>query len=167
MRWTIRKLDQMIDFIDDISSDVNRILTSDSIAVLEVKEASRNHLTNAKIHAVMQDIWHQASEYLNDKHVVYSSYSFDVFKAFMIKWFDLEMQEMGEPMRSTGQYRIDPRTNDLMYVRPSTTEFTQKEAAKLIEWLYAFGSERGVRFTERASRVFEQYLNIEMSKGRA
>jgi|GEM_PF-1275397 len=167
MKWTLRNLEKLQDFITPIADEIERIINDRSIAVLEVKEASRNHLTNAKIHAVMHDIWRQATEQLNGKHVVYSSYSFDVFKAFIVKWFDLELQEMGEPMRKTGEYRIDPRTNDLMYVRPSTTEFTQKEAAKLIEWLYAFGSERGVRFTERASRVLEQYLNIEQSKCRA
>jgi len=124
---------------------------------LVIKRPSRNTLTNKKLHALMGDIRAQAAIELSGATIPLQCYDPDVCKAFLVRWFDIELAEMGEPLRKAGKKVVCPLTGEAVYVRPSTTEFSQKEAGLFVEWLYAFGVERGVKFKDPALEVYAEY----------
>lgn len=130
---------------------------------VDQRRKSRNNLTNRKIHALMGDIRKQAVIELDGDRIPLSCYEPDVCKAFLVRWFDLELVEMGEPLRKAGKKVVCPLNGEAVYVRPSTTEFSQKEAGKFVEWLYAWGIDRGVKFSDPAMAVYEEYK--EMKEG--
>lgn len=117
--------------------------------LITVQMPRRNSLKNAEMHAIMTDIHQQASLNVDGEIIPMSRYDFDVCKCLLVRWFDLELQALGEPLRKSGRKVVDPATGDVIYMRPSTTDFTQAEAAKFVQFLYAFGVERGVKFRDR------------------
>ena len=129
--------------------------------VITLGRKKRNTLTNKKLHAVIGDIYAQGVIELEGAKIPLSCYEFDVAKAFLVRWFDVEMKEQGESLRKCGRNVVCPMTGVAMYVRPSTTEFSQKEAGMFIEWLYSMGStELGVEFKPPALAVYAEYREL-------
>lgn len=126
--------------------------------LLILQRPRRNSLTNRKLHAMITDIHNQAVISFVRK-IVLSEYTFDECKALLIKWFDEELKGIGEPLARPGKYVIDPINGDKVYLRPSTTEMSQKECCKFIEFLYATGSNHGVKWSEKAKNIYSEYIN--------
>ena len=124
---------------------------------LEFARPSRNSLSNRKLHAMIGDIHKQAVIELEGAKIPLSCYESEVVKAFLVRWFDLELKECGEPLRKAGRHVVCPLTGDKMYVRPSTKDFSQKECGDFIEWLYQWGVNNGVTFSDPAMAVYEEY----------
>lgn len=158
--WTVSNHDEFKNLWPQFSAGLDRGFAGDKKVQIDIRRPSRNSLSNGKIHAVIGDIQQQASIELEGATIPLSCYNPDVCKAFLVRWFDLDLVEMGEPLRKSGKKVIDPVTGDLIYVRPSTTDFTQKEACKFIEWLHAFGVEHNVTFGDRALTVYSEYREL-------
>ena len=157
--WTIKTLEDFKavqgQFVDSLIQGL-----STSPVQIDQRRPSRNSLTNRKLHALIGDIRKQAVITLQGAKIPLSCYEPDVVKAFMVRWFDLDMTEAKEPLRKSGKTVNCPRTGQPMYVRPSTTEFSQKEACQFVEWLYSFGVDHGVKFSEPALRAYEEYKEL-------
>lgn len=108
---------------------------------------SRTQIQNEKFHAMIGDIHSQC----------FRGYTKAGMKAVLVNQFALEMAENGEPLSHPGEQAWDWVNQCAVYVRPSTTEFTKKECAAFIEFLYATGSELDVKWSERALSVYEEY----------
>ena len=131
----------------------------DKKVLMTLQRPRRNTLTNAKLHAMIEDIRQQCVIKIG-VHVLDKSRELEVWKSLLVRWFDLELNEMGEPLKKGGRRIFDMMYGEWVYMRPSTTDFNQSEAGKFIEWLYAFGIERGVKFTEKALSVYDEYREI-------
>ncbi|WP_043530440.1 recombination protein NinB [Litchfieldella xinjiangensis] len=114
---------------------------------LVLRRPGRGQGQNAKFHAMIGDIHHQA----------FRGYSADGVKAVLVNQFALEMEEQGTPLASPGEKVWDWKTKEPVYVRPTTTKFRKAEAAAFIEFLYATGVELGVQWSERALAAYEEY----------
>lgn len=123
----------------------------------------RNNLTNSKMHAMISDIHQQAVITIPGKRVVMSGYLFDECKALLCVWFQNEMILAGTPLSRPGKRIIDPFTGECITIRPSTREFSQSEACAFIEFLYATGTDAGVKWTEPAMQVYEEYARREVA----
>ena len=126
--------------------------------LVEFMRPRRNSLSNRKLHALIGDIHKQAVLELDGESRPMSGYKPDVCKAFMVKWFDMDLKEAGDPLSRPGYRVVDPLDGDLVYVRPSTKDMSQKEACKFIEWLYAWGCDHGVVFSDPAMKCYEEFM---------
>lgn len=114
---------------------------------LEVRYAARELSQNAKFHALIADIHRQC----------FRGYSAEGVKAVLVNQFALEMVEQGTPLTRPGEKVWDWKTQEAVYVRPTTTKFRASEAAQFIEFLYATGVELGVTWSEQANAIYDSY----------
>lgn len=112
-----------------------------------LRRPGRSLSANAKQHAMIADIHHQA----------FRGYSFDGVKAVLVNQFALEMDEAGTPLRNPGERVWDWKTREPVYVRPTTTKFRKAEAGAFIEFLGSTGAELGIQWSEKALAVYEEY----------
>ena len=142
-----------------ISQTFDAGLADGKKVLMTLQRPRRNTLTNAKLHAMIEDIRQQCVIKIG-VHVLDKSRELEVWKSLLVRWFDLELNEMGEPLKKGGRRIFDMMYGEWVYMRPSTTDFNQSEAGKFIEFLYAFGVEHGVKFTERALSVYDEYREL-------
>lgn len=114
---------------------------------IAMRYMSRSEIQNAKFHAMISDIHRQGLR----------AYSFDGVKAVLVNQFALEMEEQGTPLANPGEKVWDWKSQEAVYVRPSTTGFYQHEAAQFIEFLYATGVDLGVSWSEKALKAYDSY----------
>lgn len=102
---------------------------------IEVREPTRNGPQNACLHAALSDLARQA-EWKGQK------LSAGVWKRLCVaSW----MRERGQnPMMVPA---LDGQGFDIIYER--TSKLSVRECSELTEWVYALGSELGVRFTTK------------------
>lgn len=112
-----------------------------------IRRPGRELGQNAKFHAMIGDIHHQC----------FRGYSLDGVKAVLVNQFAIEMEEQGDPLANPGEKVWDWKSQEAVYVRPSTTKFRKAEAAAFIEFLYATGVELGVNWSEPALAVYDEY----------
>jgi hypothetical protein len=108
---------------------------------------TRTQIQNEKFHAMIGDIHGQC----------FRGYTKAAMKAVLVNQFALEMAANGEPLTHPGEQAWDWVNQAPVYVRPSTTEFTKKECAAFIEFLYATGTELDVNWSEKALAVYAEY----------
>lgn len=107
---------------------------------------SRNQ--EAKYHAMIKDIREQC----------FRGYSPEGVKAVLVNQFAQEMAEQGEPLANPGEKVWDWKSQEPVYVRPSTTKFRKAEAAAFIEFLHSVGAEYGVHWSEKALAVYDEMI---------
>ncbi|MDV6318782.1 hypothetical protein [Chromohalobacter sp. HP20-39] len=112
-----------------------------------LRRPGREISQNAKFHAMISDIHHQA----------FRGYSFDGVKAVLVNQFATEMEEAGTPLANPGERVWDWRSKEPVYVRPTTTKFRKAEAGAFIEFLYAAGTDLDIQWSEPALAVYEEY----------
>ena len=121
------------------------------------KEDERNSQQNAKFHAMIGDISKQAVFKTPVLTVAMADYDVDAVKALLVRWFEQECAQLGDPLRHGSRVVIDPFTGEQITIRPSTTKFLKTESNNFIEWLYATGSSGGVKWSEPALKEYANY----------
>jgi hypothetical protein len=150
IEFKIKNWQSLVDAWPQIKAAVKKALDAgkkDFVVTIQGKR--RNSLTNSKIHAIIGDIRAQCVIEIGI-HRLDASKELDVWKSLLVRWFDLEMTESGCQLSRPGRRIFDPFYGEWVYLRPSTTEMSQAEACKFVEWLWAFGSTRGVEWSDRA-----------------
>lgn len=150
IEFKIRNWQSLVDAWPHIKAAVKKALDEgkkDFVVTIQGKR--RNSLTNSKIHAIIGDIRAQCVIEIGINRLD-ASKELDVWKSLIVRWFDLEMTESGCQLTRPGRRIFDPFYSEWVYLRPSTTEMNQAEACKFVEWLWAFGSQRGVVWSERS-----------------
>ncbi len=105
--------------------------------VVEIKESTRSLEQNAKLHAMLEDVAKQVEWHGMKLHK-------DVWKRICTAAM---LRELGEsPMLVPS---LDGHGIEIIYEK--TSAMGKKMMANLIEWVYAFGSEKGVKWGERAT----------------
>ena len=148
------QIDKAIDWVDRCCT---KIINNGLPAYLSVSdmppEEARDKRDNDKFHAIMHDIWKQA--------IIMQGRSFEACKASLVLAFCRELEEMGEelPKYMRIERTICPFTKELVSIRPSTTKFSKKWAQQFCQWLWATGSEIGVKWSDPASKEYEQMMS--------
>jgi len=114
---------------------------------LVLRRPGKSREQEEKYHAMIHDIRNQC----------FRGYSFDGVKAVLVNQFALEMEEAGTPLAHPGEKVWDWKSQEAVYVRPTTTKFRKAEAAQFVEFLYSTGVELGVQWSEPALAVYEEY----------
>jgi len=100
----------------------------------------------ARYHAMIHDIRQQC----------FRGYSEEGVKAVLVNQFAIEMEQAGEPLANPGEKVWDWKTQEPVYVRPSTKKFRKSEASAFIEFLFSVGAEYGVQWSEKALAIYDE-----------
>lgn len=116
---------------------ISAVSTAPDGMVVEVKESTRSLEQNAKLHAMLEDLAQQVEWHgMKMTKTVWKR----VCTAAMLR-------EHGEsPMLVPS---LDGHGIEIIYEK--TSEMGKRMMADLIEWIYAFGSEHGVQWSERVA----------------
>lgn len=117
---------------------------------VEIRRESRTRKQEKHFHALIGDIAKQVQVYGKQ-------YTPDVWKALLVDGFEQAKAEMGEPLSKPGRVVPSMDHQRLITVRASTTGFTKQEAKDFIEYLYSQGIEMGVKWSDPALRIYEEY----------
>lgn len=108
--------------------------------MVQISEPTKKRIQEEKYHAMIGDISRQV-EHIGRK------WDLDDMKRLLVDEFAEEMRLAGTPLHHDS--RVTPSLDGCRIVQLGiqTREFFVKEAAQFIEFLYAFGADRGVRWT--------------------
>jgi len=120
-------------------------------------EDLRSPEQSSKVHAMIADIVKQAVFKTPALTVKMSDHEYDEGKALLVRWFEREMESLGEPLRHGSKVVIDPFTGEQITIRASTTKFLKKETVSFVDWLYATGNDGGVKWSEPALQCYADY----------
>lgn len=115
-------------------------MSADWGKVVTIQDPTRSSETNAKMHAMLGDIAKQC-EFMGQK------WDIEDWKRILVDAFARVMKSQGTPLNQGG--RIIPALDGDGFVQLGiqTRKFRVKEASEFIEYLNAFGAEKGVRFS--------------------
>ena len=142
-----------------IQSGLNKGFDGGKPVLIQLMRPKRNNLTNAKLHAMMTDIHAQAVIKMPGARIVLSEFSFDELKTLLVIWFAKERELNGEPLSRPPKHFTDPTTGENLVVRPSTTEFCQRDACDFVEYIYALGCDCNIKWSEKAQHAYSQYID--------
>lgn len=112
-----------------------------------IRRPGKTRVQEEKYHAMIGDIRRQCFRANTPEGV----------KAVLVNQFALEMEEAGTPLAHPGEKVWDWKSQEAVYVRPTTTKFRKAEAAQFVEFLYSTGVELGVQWSEPAMAAYEEY----------
>lgn len=115
-----------------------------------VEEPKKRRIQEAKYHAMIGDIAKQAI-------VEGRKFSEVVWKAWLVDSFEDELKSQGKTLSHPSEMTFNPFTGRWVTLRASTSEFSTSEANMFIEYLYAFGSENEVQWSEKADASYQDW----------
>ena len=112
--------------------------------MVQVSEPTKKREQEEKYHAMIGDIAKQC-EFMGGK------LDADDWKRLLVDMFAKVMRDLGTPLHHDGRVIPSLDYERVVQLGIQTRDFWVREAADFIEYLYAFGAEKGVRFTAAES----------------
>lgn len=109
--------------------------------MVQVSEPAKKRIQEEKYHAMIGDIAKQC-EFMSGKMDA------DDWKRLLVDMFSKVMRDLGTPLHHDGRVIPSLDFERVVQLGIQTREFRVAEAANFIEYLYAFGSDRGVIWSE-------------------
>ena len=113
--------------------------------LVRFSEPRRKDIQNDKFHAQIGDIAKQC-EFMGEK------WSLEDWKRLLVDAFAKAMAEAGTPLRRGGRVVPSLDGGGVVQLGIQTRDFRVKEAAEFIEYLYAWGSHKGVVWSDEPER---------------
>jgi hypothetical protein len=120
-------------------------------AVITLSRPGKSRDQEAKYHAMISDIQRQC----------FRGYSLDGVKAVLVNQFALEMDQAGEPLANPGEKVWDWKSQEPVYVRPSTKKFRKAEASQFIEFLHSVGAEYDVQWSDASLAAYDEIIRAQ------
>lgn len=111
--------------------------------VVRISEPKRKDVQNDKYHAMIDDISRQTT-YAGRR------WDADDMKRILVDEFAEEMRLAGTPLHNDGRLIPSENGRRVIQLGIQTRDFYVKEAGDFITFLYAWGADRDVRWTEPA-----------------
>lgn len=128
---------------------VNKGLAAGPVELV-LRRPGKNRIQEEKYHAMIGDIHRQC----------FRAFSSEGVKAVLVNQFAQEMDDAGTPLANPGEKAWDWKTQEPVYVRPSTKKFRRAEASQFVEFLFSVGAEYQVTWSEKALAVYESYREV-------
>ena len=112
--------------------------------MVQISEPTKKREQEEKYHAMIGDIAKQC-EFMGGK------LDADDWKRLLVDMFAKVMRDLGTPLHHDGRVIPSLDYERVVQLGIQTRDFWVREAADFIEYLYAFGAEKGVRFTAAES----------------
>lgn len=113
--------------------------------MVSVNEPTKKRIQEEKYHAMCGDIAKQCT-FMNEKR------DLDDWKRLLVDAFAKVMREAGTPIHHDGRVLPSLDFERVVQLGIQTKDFYVAEAAQFIEYLYAFGADRGVVWSEPKAR---------------
>lgn len=117
---------------------------------IRVSEAKKSRLMEKKYHAMFRDIAGQVQ-------VDGREYPADIWKRLLVDQFELELSAQGQKLTAPSRTIISLDGQRAVTLSASTTQFRKGEAGDFIAFLYAWGAEHNVQWSEPYLEFYEQY----------
>ena len=114
---------------------------------LVLRRPGKSREQEEKYHAMINDIHRQC----------FRGYSAVGVKAVLVKQFAEEMEEAGTPLANPGEKVWDWKSQEPVYVRPSTKKFRKGEASQFVEFLFSVGADYQVTWSDKSLAIFDEY----------
>lgn len=156
---TVESREQLIKCLNWMDGMICKGLETGPVAVtLGRPESARTGPQNSKSHAMYEDIRKMAVIALPGRRIVMADYDPSEAKALLVMWFANERALEGRPLSKPPRTVMCPITGENITVRPSTAEdFGKRDTAEFVEWLYATGTQAGVKWSEPAMKEYQSY----------
>jgi len=119
--------------------------------VVEIRAPSRSGDQNAKFHAMFTDISRQC-EFMGHK------WKPDDWKRLLVDLFAKTMRNLGTPLHHDGRVIPSLDGTGVVQLGIQTKQFWKKEASDFIEFLYAYGAENGVIWSDaKTASEYEEW----------
>jgi NinB protein len=113
--------------------------------VVKVEPPAKSRDQEEKYHAMLGDIAKQVRIYGRE-------WDREDLKRLLVDQFVRDMKEAGTPLSKQGAVVPSLDGSGVVQLGVQTRRFLKKEAIAFIDWLYAFGAENGVLWSEPAMR---------------
>jgi hypothetical protein len=156
---TAKTADDKAQCIAWASAVLDRGLPGGAVDIIIARhDPARSNPQNSKAHAMYADIHRDAVIVMPGRRVVLSIYGVDEVKALLVVWFANERSLEGRPLKKPPRTVTCPITGQNITVRPSTVDgFSKADTVEFIEWLYALGTNAGVKWSEKAMAEYDSY----------
>ena len=114
--------------------------------MVQISEPTKKREQEEKYHAMIGDIAKQC-EFMGGK------LDADDWKRLLVDMFAKVMRDLGTPLHHDGRVIPSLDYERVVQLGIQTRDFWVREAADFIEYLYAFGAEKGVRWSEPSGRM--------------
>ena len=112
--------------------------------MVQISEPKRKDIQSEKFHAMIGDIAKQC-EFMGGK------LDADDWKRLLVDMFAKVMRDLGTPLHHDGRVIPSLDYERVVQLGIQTRDFWVREAADFIEYIHAFGAEKGVRFSATES----------------
>lgn len=112
--------------------------------IVEVKPPPKSRAQEERYHAMTGDIAAQIA-------IHGRRWAREDMKRLLVDQFSREMKDLGTPLNSGGTVVPSIDGTGIVQLGVQTRNFRKAEANAFIEWLYAFGAENGVLWSETAA----------------
>lgn len=116
--------------------------------ICEVKPAPKSRDQEARYHAMIGDIAAQV-------HLLGRQWDREDMKRLLVDQFVRDMSSAGTPLHNSGSVVPSLDGTGIVQLGVQTRGFRKAEASAFIEWLFAFGAENEVLWSETAAHGYE------------
>jgi hypothetical protein len=116
--------------------------------VCEVRPAPKSRDQEARYHAMVGDIAAQVP-------LLGRKWDREDMKRLLVDQFVRDMKNMGSPLRNSGSVVPSIDGTGIVQLGVQTRGFLKAEASAFIEWLFSFGAENEVQWSETAAHGYE------------
>ncbi len=123
--------------------------------VLTLGKVTRSTAQNALWHAQISEIAKQVK--FNGAELTAEG-----AKEYLVLVFAFELERDQRPLKQGIKYIPSGKTESgWMPIPPKTSQFDINEGSEFIEWLFAYGAERHVRFNDDVARQYDDYMAMQ------
>lgn len=148
-------LDNCAELMPQVNKYVKKGLDAYGAVEVTLTKVTRSIAQNALFHAQIGEITKQTK--FNN-----TTLTPEGAKEYLVLIFAYELEREQRPLKQ-GITQIPSRNSSTgwMPVPPKTSKFNIDEGGEFIEWLFAYGAERGVRFNDDVTRQYEEYMAMQ------
>lgn len=145
----IRSIDTLRDQMRGVWDIVSAGIKAGPVEI-RISEAKKSRLMEKKYHAMFRDVAGQVQ-------VDGREYTPDIWKRLLMDQFELELSAQGQKLTSPSRTVISLDGQRAVTLSSSTAQFRKSEAGDFIAFLYAWGAEHNVKWSEPYLEFYEQY----------
>ena len=135
MRFDLTNETQTKSLMVNLWPKILTALSAGKQLTLEIKTANRSCQQNAKYHAMIDEIAQQA-QHLGSK------WDAESWKRLLVDQF---LKDSGQ---KTGVVIPNLAGDGIVQLGMQTRDFTKEQASEFVEWLFAWGAEHGITYTQ-------------------
>ena len=125
-----------------------------------VRRPNKTRDQEEKYHAIINDIARHNVISYQGHQVVFNEYGYNaasVAKVMLLCWFEDDLKSQGKSLKNPSGWIIVPKVQMPVMVRARSSEFTLKEGADFIEFLYSVGAENRVMWSDPETKAHDEW----------